>query len=42
MLGFFWLFVPGLATFLVVMAFNLLGDELRDIIDPKFRLGGRA
>jgi peptide/nickel transport system permease protein len=37
MLGFNWLFAPAVATFLVVLAFNLLGDELRDIIDPKFR-----
>lgn len=37
MLGFTWLFLPGLLIFLVVIAFNILGDELRDIIDPKFR-----
>jgi peptide/nickel transport system permease protein len=42
MLGFTWLFAPGVATFLVVLAFNLLGDELRDIIDPKFRTNGAA
>ncbi|MEZ5853231.1 MAG: ABC transporter permease [Hyphomicrobiaceae bacterium] len=28
---------PGLAIFLVVMGFNLLGDGLRDILDPKIR-----
>jgi peptide/nickel transport system permease protein len=28
---------PGLAIFLVVMGFNLLGDGLRDILDPCFR-----
>lgn len=28
---------PGLAIFLVVMGFNLLGDGLRDILDPKLR-----
>jgi peptide/nickel transport system permease protein len=28
---------PGLAIFLVVMGFNLLGDGLRDILDPKMR-----
>ncbi len=28
---------PGLAIFLVVMGFNLLGDGLRDILDPKTR-----
>jgi peptide/nickel transport system permease protein len=28
---------PGLAIFLVVMAFNLLGDGLRDVLDPRIR-----
>jgi peptide/nickel transport system permease protein len=28
---------PGLAIFFVVMGFNLLGDGLRDILDPRFR-----
>jgi peptide/nickel transport system permease protein len=28
---------PGLAIFVVVMSFNLLGDGLRDIIDPRLR-----
>lgn len=42
MLKFTWLLAPGAAIFTIVLAFNLLGDELRDIIDPKFRLGGRA
>ncbi|WP_339633455.1 nickel transporter permease [uncultured Sneathiella sp.] len=27
--------VPGLAIFLVSLAFNLLGDGLRDVLDPK-------
>ena len=26
---------PGLAIFVVVMAFNLLGDSIRDLIDPR-------
>jgi peptide/nickel transport system permease protein len=30
---------PGLAIFLVVMGFNLLGDGLRDILDPRIRKG---
>jgi peptide/nickel transport system permease protein len=29
--------VPGLAIMLVVLAFNLLGDWLRDALDPKMR-----
>lgn len=27
--------LPGLAIFLTVMAFNLIGDGLRDVLDPK-------
>jgi peptide/nickel transport system permease protein len=34
---------PGLAIFLTVMGFNLLGDGLRDILDPRIRrASGRA
>jgi len=33
-----WLAVfPGAAITLVVMAFNLLGDALRDVLDPRLR-----
>ncbi len=33
-----WLvFFPGLATLLAVLGFNLIGDTLRDILDPKTR-----
>lgn len=35
MLGFWWLLSPGFAIFATVLAFNLLGDVLRDIADPK-------
>ena len=28
---------PGLAIFIVVMGFNLLGDGLRDVLDPRIR-----
>jgi len=31
---------PGLALFLVVLSFNLLGDGLREIMDPKLRHKG--
>jgi peptide/nickel transport system permease protein len=31
--------VPGIAIFITVLAFNLLGDGLRDALDPK---GGRS
>jgi len=31
---------PGLAIFLVVLGFNLVGDGLRDVLDPKIRRGG--
>ena len=30
---------PGLAIFLTVMGFNLLGDGLRDVLDPRIRRG---
>jgi peptide/nickel transport system permease protein len=30
---------PGLAIFAVVMGFNLLGDGLRDVLDPRLRRG---
>lgn len=30
---------PGLAIFFVVMGFNLLGDGLRDVLDPRMRRG---
>ena len=28
-------FFPGLAIFITVLSFNLLGDGLRDALDPK-------
>ena len=37
-----WFFVfPGLALLLTVLAFNLLGDALRDATDPTLRTGRR-
>ena len=30
---------PGLAIFFVVMGFNMLGDALRDLLDPRLRRG---
>lgn len=33
----YFMFWPGLAIFLTVLAFNLFGDGLRDAIDPKAR-----
>jgi len=31
-----WLSIsPGLAIFVVVLAFNLVGDGLRDALDPR-------
>ena len=34
--------VPGIAIFMVVMGFNLLGDGLRDFLDPRIRRGAGA
>ena len=28
---------PGLAIFVVVFAWNVLGDALRDVLDPRLR-----
>ena len=36
------LLVPGTAIFLTVMAFNFLGDGLRDALDPRRVSGGKA
>jgi peptide/nickel transport system permease protein len=30
-----WLIIPGVAIFVTVLAFNFLGDGLRDALDPK-------
>jgi peptide/nickel transport system permease protein len=33
-----WLVIfPGIALSLVIFSFNLLGDGLRDILDPRLR-----
>lgn len=37
MLNFWWLLTPGFAIFVTVIAFNLLGDTLRDIVDPRMK-----
>jgi len=34
-----YLFIPGTALFILVLAFNLLGDSIRDALDPR---AGRA
>jgi peptide/nickel transport system permease protein len=36
------LFAPGTAIFLTVMAFNFLGDGLRDALDPRKVMGGKS
>ena len=30
-----WLLTPGALIFIAVLSFNLLGDTIRDILDPK-------
>jgi peptide/nickel transport system permease protein len=32
---------PGLAIFITVLAFNVLGERVRDVLDPQSRLAGR-
>ena len=41
MLNFWWLLTPGFAILLAVVAFNLLGDVLRDAVDPRAFQTGR-
>ncbi|MGJ8638570.1 MAG: ABC transporter permease [Opitutaceae bacterium] len=36
-LNFWWLLMPGFAIFVTVIAYNVLGDVLRDIVDPKMK-----
>lgn len=33
-----WLLTPGLLIFLAVLSFNLIGDAIRDILDPKSKM----
>ena len=37
-MNFWWMLTPGLAIFVTVIAFNVLGDVLRDIVDPKMQI----
>lgn len=36
-LNFWWLLTPGAAIFVTVIAYNVLGDVLRDVVDPKLK-----
>lgn len=33
-----WLLTPGFLIFIAVLSFNLIGDNIRDILDPKSRV----
>jgi len=33
-----WLLTPGFLIFVAVLSFNLIGDTIRDILDPKSKL----
>ncbi len=35
-----WILLPGLFIFLAIMSFNLLGDALRDLLDPEHEISG--
>ena len=37
-MNFWWMLLPGMAIFVTVVAYNILGDVLRDIVDPKMKL----
>ena len=36
-----WILIPGLFIFITVMAFNFVGDGLRDILDPRAVITGK-
>lgn len=36
-----WLLSPGFLIFIAVLSFNILGDAIRDILDPKSIKRGR-
>ncbi|WP_309380525.1 ABC transporter permease [Cerasicoccus frondis] len=36
-LNFWWLLTPGFMIFITVISYNVLGDVLRDIVDPKMK-----
>ncbi len=36
-LNFWWMLTPGVAIFITVIAYNMLGDILRDVVDPKIQ-----
>jgi peptide/nickel transport system permease protein len=38
-LNLWWLFTPGAAIFITVITFNVLGDVLRDVVDPRQQMG---
>lgn len=35
-----WLLTPGFLIFIAVLSFNLIGDTIRDVLDPKSRIKG--
>lgn len=35
-----WLLTPGFLIFIAVLSFNLIGDAIRDILDPKSKVRG--
>jgi len=35
-----WLLTPGFLIFVAVLSFNLIGDTIRDVLDPKSRVRG--
>lgn len=37
-----WILLPGFFIFIVVMAFNFLGDGLRDVLDPQSKFSKRG
>ncbi|MFW6143249.1 MAG: ABC transporter permease [Desulfovermiculus sp.] len=41
-LNLWWLLTPGAAIFITVITFNVLGDVLRDVVDPRQQMGRKG
>lgn len=37
-MNYWWMLLPGFAILITVISFNVVGDVLRDVVDPKFRM----
>jgi peptide/nickel transport system permease protein len=42
LVSFPWILLPGFSIFITILAFNFLGDALRDALEPRMRTSRRA